>query len=146
MSTFWDITHRVAEAINDHDVHRMLEHFSPDAVYVSPVGMAEGHDQIAWIYEHTFKAFPDYHLTAWYEMTDCDNPAVTEWTATGTHTGLLLLPDGREFQGTGRHITLRGSCFSYVADGKISTHRVYYDQLEMYAQLGLCLADPDPVR
>lgn len=146
MSTFWDIKRSVAKAINDHDVHRMLEHFSPDAVYVSPVGIAEGHEQIAWVYEQIFKAFPDYRLTTWEELADCDNPAVAEWTATGTHTGLLLLPGGREFQGTGRPITLRGSCFSFVVDGKISTHREYFDQLELYTQLGLCLADPDPAR
>jgi ketosteroid isomerase-like protein len=146
MSTYWDVKRGVVEAINDHDVHQMLEHFSPDAIYVSPVGMAEGRDQIAWVFEQIFKAFPDYHITAWYEMTDCGNPAVSEWTATGTHTGLLLLPGGREFQATGRHITLRGSCFSFLVDEKISTHREYFDQLELYTQLGLCLVDPDPVR
>ncbi|MEW9530908.1 ester cyclase [Microbispora sp. NPDC049125] len=140
MSVFWDLKHELCEAINDHDVRRVLEFYSPDAVYVAPAGVAEGHEQIAWLYEHFFKGFPDYHLTAWYEV-ECDNPTVTEWTVTGTHTGPFLLPDGRELEGTGRPITLRATCLSYVENGKIKTHREYFDQLELYTQLGFGLTE-----
>jgi limonene-1,2-epoxide hydrolase len=141
MSTLWDIKRRLTDAMNDHDLHRVLEFFSPDAVLVSPIGVAEGREQIAWLYEQFFLGFPDFHLTVWFEVTDCDMPAIVEWTATGTHTGPFLLPDGRELEGTGRHITLRGTCVSFIEDGEIITHREYYDQLELYSQLGLCLTD-----
>ena len=83
----WEIKRGLADAINDHDVHRMLDFFTEDAVFVSPVGMAEGHEQIAWFFEQFFKGFPDLHLAVWYEATNTDNPMMVEWTGTGTHTG-----------------------------------------------------------
>ncbi|ETK30724.1 ester cyclase [Microbispora sp. ATCC PTA-5024] len=141
MSDYWSIKRRLAEAINNHDLHRVLEAFSPDAVVVSPSGVAEGREQIAWLYEQTFKSFPDYHLTTWFEAVGCQAPMMVEWTATGTHLGPLLLPDGRELQATGRPITIRGTCASFVEDGRIKTHREYYDQLELYTQLGMCLTE-----
>ncbi|ETK36668.1 ester cyclase [Microbispora sp. ATCC PTA-5024] len=140
----WEIKRRLADAINDHDVPRMLDLFTENAVFVSPVGLAEGREQIAWIFEQFFKGFPDLHLTVWYEATGTDNPLVVEWTGTGTQTGPFLLPDGRELEPTGRRITLRGTCASFIENGKVVTHREYFDQLELYTQLGLHLAKDDP--
>ncbi|GGO21531.1 hypothetical protein GCM10011574_48990 [Microbispora bryophytorum] len=80
-----------------------------------------------------------FRATAWFELGDCDNPAVTEWTYTGTHKGPFPLPDGREIEGTGRHITLRATCSTFVTNGRIVTHREYFDQLELYCQLGFGL-------
>ncbi|MEU7937871.1 hypothetical protein [Microbispora bryophytorum] len=51
----------------------------------------------------------------------------------------FLLPDGREIEGTGRHITLRATCSTFGRDDKIVTHREYFDQLELYSQLGFGL-------
>jgi steroid delta-isomerase-like uncharacterized protein len=144
MSVLWDLKHHLSDAINSHDLHQVLQYYSPDAVYVSPAGVAEGHEQIAWVYEQFFKGFPDLHLTAWFEVEDSDNPAVTEWTITGTHTGPFLLPDGREVEGTGRHIVLRATCSTFVHNGKICTHREYYDQLELFTQLGFGLTKLNP--
>ncbi|MET8142830.1 ester cyclase [Sphaerisporangium sp. NPDC005288] len=140
----WEVKRGLADALNDHDVSRMLELFTEDAVLVSPVGVAEGHEQIAWVYEQFFQGFPDLHLEVWYEATSTDRPMMVEWTGTGTHTGPFLLPDGRELEPTGRRITLRGTCASFVEDGKIVTHREYFDQLELYTQLGLRLSTDDP--
>lgn len=141
-SATWEIKHRLYRAANRHDLHHVLECYAPDAVLVTPAGVAEGLDEIGWYYEHFFKGFPDYHVTAWVEF-DFDNPAITEWTLTGTHIGPFLLPDGREAQGTGRHITIRGSCAAHVMDDKILTHRGYFDQLELYSQLGYGLSELD---
>ncbi|WP_084369534.1 ester cyclase [Microbispora sp. ATCC PTA-5024] len=141
MTTYWDLKHRLGDAINAHDIQGVLDCYSPDAVYVAPAGVAEGHEQIAWFYEQFFTAFADFHATAWFELGDCDNPAVTEWTYTGTHTGPILLPDGREIGPTGRHVSLRATCSTYVENGKITTHREYFDQLELYTQLGFGLTD-----
>jgi uncharacterized protein (TIGR02246 family) len=134
----------LSEAINDHDVHRLLDYFTEDAIFVSPAGIAEGREQIAWLFEQFFKGFPDLCLTVWYEATGTDNHMMVEWTGTGTHTGPFLLPDGQELEATGRRITLRGTCASFIENGKIVTHREYFDQLELYTQLGLHLSKDDP--
>ncbi|GIH29728.1 hypothetical protein Aph01nite_80380 [Acrocarpospora phusangensis] len=144
MCTRWDVKHKLSVAINTHDVAGVLACYSPDAVYVSPSGIAEGHDQIAWHYEQIFGGFPDFHATAWNELEQLDNPAITEWTYTGTHTGPILLPDGREIPGTGRRITVRATCAAHIEGGKIVTHREYFDQLELYSQLGFGLTGVDP--
>lgn len=140
----WQVKRDLADAINDHDVPRMLDLFAKDATYVSPVGVAEGSEQIVWLFEQFFRGFPDFHLAVWYEGTETDNPLVVEWTAIGTHTGPFLLPDGRDLEPTGRRITLRGTCASFVEDGKVHTHREYFDQLELYSQLGMHLEMGDP--
>ncbi|WP_182885793.1 ester cyclase [Microbispora sp. H10885] len=142
MSDPWAVKRQLTVALNEHDLEGVLEIFSPDAVLVSPFGVAEGLEQIGWMYEQIFKSFPDFHLFAWYEAVTCEAPLMVEWTATGTHLGPILLPNGCELQGTGRPVTFRGTCASFVEDGKIKSHREYFDQLELYAQLGLCLTAP----
>jgi ketosteroid isomerase-like protein len=142
-STPWEIKDRLYEAINDHDLSRVLEYYSPDAVLVSPMGVAEGHEQIAWVYEQLFNAFPDLRITAWYKVP-YDDPAITEWTLTGTLTGPYMVPGGLEVTATGRHVAVRGACAAYVEDGRVVTHREYYDQLELYSQIGFRLT-PAPV-
>ncbi|MEU6426500.1 ester cyclase [Microbispora sp. NPDC046973] len=141
MSDPWAVKRRLADALNEHDLEAVLDTFSPDAVLVSPFGVAEGHEQIGWMYEQIFKSFPDFRLIVWYEAVTCEAPLMVEWTATGTHLGPVLLPNGRELEGTGRPVTFRGTCASFIEDGKIKTHREYFDQLELYTQLGLCLTE-----
>jgi predicted ester cyclase len=138
----WELKDRLSEAINAHDLHQLLQYYSPDAALVTPMGVAEGHEQIAWFYEQFFKGFPDLRKTAWLEVA-CGDPVVTEWTVTGTHTGPFLLPEGREVQGTGRRITIRTSCAYHVDNGVIVAQREYYDQLELYSQLGFGLTELD---
>ncbi|MEV4177171.1 ester cyclase [Nonomuraea sp. NPDC049709] len=145
MSTYWELKHRFCDAVNAHDLQGVLDCYSPDAVLVTPAGVAQGHDEISWLYQQLFQGFPDFQMAAWFELGDCDNPAVTEWTYTGTHTGPLLLPDGRTIAGTGRRIAIRATCSAHVSDGKIDSHREYYDQLELYSQLGFGLVELDRI-
>src|SRR5262249_54051258 len=105
------------------------------AVLVTPVGVAEGAEEIAWHYEHIFVAFPDLTFTPW-QQTLPGEPIFTEWTMNGTHTGPFWLPNGDTLEGTGRRLTVRGCAAYALEDGLIVTHRVYFDQLELYAQLG----------
>ncbi|MGH3390294.1 MAG: ester cyclase [Actinomadura sp.] len=141
--TAWDTKDSLYDAINDHDLRRVVEYYSPAAVLVNPTGVAEGREQIAWFYDHLFKGFPDVRITPWYKVP-YDDPAITEWTLTGTLTGPFLLPSGVEVEGTGRHVAVRGACAAYVEDGMVVTHREYYDQLELYSQIGFRLM-PEPV-
>ncbi|MFC4534877.1 ester cyclase [Sphaerisporangium dianthi] len=126
---------KLLEAFNAHDLDRVLQCHSRDGVLVTPEGVAEGHDQIASFYEEVFKGFPDLRMTIWHTVS-CADPAVTEWMLTGTHDGPLALPGGGVLDGTGRPVAVRGTSTCSVGNDKIITHRIYYDQLELYSQLG----------
>jgi ketosteroid isomerase-like protein len=144
MPTAREIKDKLHDAVNEHDIEQIIECFAPDAVYVTPAGVVEGREQIAWYYEHLFAGFPDLRIVSWHKVV-CDEPAVTEFTMAGTHSGPFLLPDGRVLEGTGRHITVRAAGAAFIEDGKIITDRDYYDQLELYSQLGLSLSgEPVP--
>jgi SnoaL-like polyketide cyclase len=138
MSTAWEIKDLLYAAINDHDVPRMLGYYDPAAVLVTPAGVAEGRDQIGWSYEHYFKGFPDLCVTPWYKVP-YEDPAITEWVLTGTFSGPFLLPGGQAIEGNGRHVAVRGCCAAYIENDQVITHREYYDQLELYNQIGYTL-------
>jgi ketosteroid isomerase-like protein len=62
--------------------------------------------------------------------------AINEWSASGTHQGPLETPEGT-IPATGKQITIRGCDVVTVRDGRITSHRAYFDQLSFMAQLGL---------
>ena len=55
----------------------------------------------------------------------------------GTHTGLLRSPDGVEVPATGKTFDFPFVGIFRVQGGKISSIRIYYDQIELLRQLGL---------
>ncbi|GAB1820131.1 ester cyclase [Herbidospora sp. RD11066] len=135
MASARDIKNECFAAYNRHDVDEIVHRYSPDGVLLTPTGLQEGREQIGWYYSHWFEAFSDLHVTPW-NMPTLDDPAVTEFTITGTHDGPFLLNEG-ELPATGRRIALRGASICTIEDGKVVTDRDYYDQLELYSQLGL---------
>jgi steroid delta-isomerase-like uncharacterized protein len=62
---------------------------------------------------------------------------------TGTHTGTWRNPNGAEIPATGKMLDFRFSAIFGVEDGKITSIRLYYDQLEVLTQLGL-MPSPAP--
>ena len=55
----------------------------------------------------------------------------------GTHTGPLRDPSGREIPATGKPFDFRFVGIFRVEAGTIRSIRIYYDQLELFMQLGL---------
>jgi steroid delta-isomerase-like uncharacterized protein len=55
----------------------------------------------------------------------------------GTHTGTWRNPNGVEIPATGRKLDFPFVGIFQVRDGKISSIRLYYDQIEVLTQLGL---------
>jgi steroid delta-isomerase-like uncharacterized protein len=62
---------------------------------------------------------------------------VEEARYTGTHTGTWRSPNGAEVPATGRELDFPFVGIFQVRDGKISSIRIYYDQIEVLTQLGL---------
>ncbi|MFD0729817.1 ester cyclase [Planotetraspora mira] len=139
MITARELKDRVIGALNDHDLEATKQCFAPDAVYVGPVGTAEGREQIGWYFEHLLEAFPDLQLTPWCKVPVCDPAvsAVSEYVMTGTHLGPFLLPGGSALKATGRRIAVRAAGMCTIENGLIISDREYYDQLELLSQLGL---------
>ena len=52
-------------------------------------------------------------------------------------TGTLTTPDGAEVTATGKRLDFPFVGVLQVEDGKISSLRIYYDQIEVFTQLGL---------
>ncbi|GII56906.1 hypothetical protein Pth03_52950 [Planotetraspora thailandica] len=125
-------------ALNAHDPEAVADHFAPRATYVCPGGIAEGREEIASYFALYFEGFPDIRITP-HGRSRMDDLVVMEWTLTSTHTGPFLLPNGQIAKPSGRRVAVRGCDFRTMDDGRISSLRAYYDQLEMLSQIGVPL-------
>jgi predicted ester cyclase len=82
-----------------------------------------------------FTAFPDGRLECRLMAVDGDR-LLAEGVHIGTHTGPMAGPGG-EVPPTGRRLELPFCDVFEARDGRISAHRVYFDQAVIAEQLGL---------
>ncbi len=122
--------------VNEGDFDADTEVFHPDVVTQHP-GVPPMHGIAAF---HEFvRAFrtgvPDLTLSLdrAYEAADA---IIVEGTFRGTNTGPLKGPGGQT-PATGRAFTLDFCDIFEIRDRKVTTHRVYYDQLSFLGQLEL---------
>ncbi|GAB3883439.1 ester cyclase [Microbispora bryophytorum] len=126
---------RLRQAINRHDLDALARCFNERAVLVAPDGIAENKEEIASYYGEWMDAFPNMVITP-QSVTMFQDTVAVEFTISGTHKGPLLVPGGDVLEGTGRSVLVRSCSFSTVEGGTILSHRLFYDQLEMAAQIG----------
>lgn len=122
---------RIVEAWNLHDLSRLVDCFTADAVYDEvPFGApAHGRPGISGLLGTFIKAFPDLVMTPGKRVSQADS-LVWEWLLTGTHRG--------EFGGvppTGRALSLRGVSFCTLREGKIAEAHSYWDLASLLKQL-----------
>jgi steroid delta-isomerase-like uncharacterized protein len=127
---------RLTDAMNDHDVEAVARCYAPDAVLTSPDGTVHGREGAAAAIGRYLTAFPDLRVTSTTKV-ESGATAVDEWVFTGTNTGPIETPDGQTIPPTGRAVNQCGIDIGTVEDGLITSHRIYWDQLEFLAQLGL---------
>ncbi|MFI7128676.1 ester cyclase [Nonomuraea sp. NPDC050153] len=127
------------KAFNRHDLDGLADAFGHGAVLVAPDGVGQGREEIASYYGAFIEAFPDSKCTPW-ALTISGDTLVAEYTLSGTHKGAYLMPGGGAAEATGRPILVRACSVSVVEDDLIVSHRIYYDQLEVGAQLGGALS------
>jgi len=137
-------TKSVADAaistFNDHDEAAIRALYADDAVFEAPGDVrAEGGDASAEYVLAWQRAFPDAKLVL-HRETIAGDTAVHEFTFEGTHTGTLASPMG-DIPATNRSLVGRGCEVIQVADGKIVSFRLYFDQVQIMSQLGLM---PEP--
>jgi steroid delta-isomerase-like uncharacterized protein len=125
---------------NDHDEAAIRALYADDAVFDAPGDVRnEGGDACAEYVLVWQRAFPDAQLVLHHE-TIAGDTAVHEFTFEGTHTGTLASPQG-DIPATNRSLVGRGCEVIQVADGKIVSFRLYFDQVQIMSQLGLM---PEP--
>ena len=132
-----DVRHildRNITALNNRDIEGYLANQQPDVEIVLPGGTTlHGRDQLRDYTEAMWNAFPDGTLAFGAQALGKD-AAATEVTFTGTHTGPITTPNG-PVPPTGRSVTLRSASILLIRDGLIDAEHIYFDQLEMLAQL-----------
>jgi steroid delta-isomerase-like uncharacterized protein len=131
-----DTIRRFYERFNDNDLDGAVELFKPDLHSFEPAaGLLEGAE--AWrAYGEAYKAaMPDARLELDSAVEEEQTVAV-QGRFTGTHTGALQSPQG-EVPASGNRVELAFADFFRLEDGKVAEHRVYFDQLDLMAQLGL---------
>ena len=124
------------EGANNHDLSAATSVHAGDLDgYVPGAGSIQGADAFDQFSRPFFEAFPDasMHPASWIET---DDAVVVEGSFRGTHTGVLHTPDG-DVPPTQRPLDLKFVDIFRVKDGRVVSHHVYFDRVDLMAQLGL---------
>lgn len=126
------------EAFNRNDLESARRYFAEDMEGVDPSGVQRGFDAFKAFAEVFKTASPDAKLVAknWIEQ---GNLVACEGTFAGTFTGPLRSPQG-EMAPTGASFELPFVEVNEFEDGKVKSHRTYYDQMSFMTAMGLAPA------
>jgi ketosteroid isomerase-like protein len=132
-----EVMDRVTEAAMSNDAETLKQPYAPDAVAETPdAGTLRGGEAITAWFTGFAEAFPD---ASWEssQAHECGDTAIDEGYLVGTHTGSLRLPDEQSIPATGKSVRIRGCDAATVQNGRVTSHRFYFDQVEFLGQLGL---------
>jgi steroid delta-isomerase-like uncharacterized protein len=132
------VLEQAIERWNDNDREGWATLYTEDVIYEGPGG-----SRISGLADLKEKYF-DALLTAAPDRGSRDvlliaegNYVVEQARYTGTHTGTWRSPDGAEVPATGKTLDFPFVGVFRVDNGKISAIRIFYDQIEVFTQLGL---------
>jgi predicted ester cyclase len=127
-----ELAYRIAEEVwTAGNLDLIGELVAPDFVGTSPTdGEFRGPDGFRELVERYHGAFSQVEMRIDRIVGEGDWCAV-HWTATGTHTAELM-----GIAPTGREVTVTGTEFDRIADGKLVESHGLYDALGMLQQLG----------
>ena len=87
-------------------------------------------------------SYPDFNVT-FDELIVKGDKIVFRWTVTGTNTGPLQTPMG-ELPPTDKKLRVLGVDIVRLVNRKIAEDWIFYNQLDVYLQLGFTLPPPQP--
>ncbi|MFG3343753.1 ester cyclase [Streptomyces sp. NPDC048018] len=132
-----DVMDRLTEAVTHGDLETIAGLYTEDAVALTPdEGEIQGRDAIVAYWRTMTTSIPDATFT-YRNRFETGDTAIDEGIYTGRNTGPIPLPDGETLPATGRTVNLRGIDLAQVKDGRITSYRLYFDQMEFLDQLGL---------
>lgn len=132
-----EVLDRLTAAMEAKDLDALAACYAPDARAITPdAGEIVGAEAIRDYLGEFWKAFPDvrYEHIRKHGMGAI---AIDEGYVVGTHNGPLTQPNGETVSPTGRVVRVRSCDVAEVQGDKITTHRMYFDQLDFLAQLGM---------
>jgi steroid delta-isomerase-like uncharacterized protein len=136
-----EVARRHDEAWNSKDVEARTALCSPDIETELPGGMQlRGLDQVNQMEAVFWEALPDSQIKRLEEFV-AGETVITEGTLSGTQTGPFRTPQA-EIPPSGNHVSLRYASVKRVADGKLVSEHLYFDQMEFMMQLGALPAPP----
>lgn len=128
------------DAFNAHDAARIRATYTDTIRFEAPGDVQLEDPDAATEYAMGWaRAFPDSRIDVHNEIAT-DDSVVQEFTFEGTHDDTLVGPAG-EIPATHRRLAGRGVQILRIENGKISEHRLYFDQVQVLTQLGLM---PEP--
>lgn len=123
---------------NDRDRDGYLAVYTEDCEVSGPGFALKGHDGLAEWWAQYMSAFPDNRIVVTRTITDESTGFVVEESVIeGTHRGPLDTGDGSSIPATGRHVSVPFCMVHRTQDGRLVASRLYYDQVELLAQLGV---------
>jgi ketosteroid isomerase-like protein len=126
-----------AAATESKDFRAVADCYAQDAVAVTPdQGEIRGGDAIADYLRQFTDAFSDIRFEP-VAKHEAGNVAIDEGYLTGTNTAPLSMPSGESIPATGKQIRVRSCDVATVEGGLVTSHRFYFDQMELLGQLGL---------
>jgi ketosteroid isomerase-like protein len=129
-----EIAERYIEASRRGDVEGALACFAPGAEFVGPMGRLPFPDGVRAYLGGFAASFPGARFEVGNTVEAGDDVAV-EGVWVGTHSGPLALPDGTSVPPTGREARGPFAIVFRVRDGRIESHRGYWDLAGFMAQL-----------
>ena len=127
---------RFTKAMTRGDIDEVALLYAEEATAISPEGELQGQKEIVEYLRPFTEAFSDFRWESLYHHED-GSTALDEGWICGVHTGPLPGPDGQPVAATGNSVRVRECDAVTVKDGLITSHRFYYDQMELMGQLGL---------
>ena len=133
---------RMTQAVGSRNLTALAALYAEDAVAETPdEGVLKGREQIVGYLGRFLEAFPDLR---WEEAQkhESGDTAVDEGWVAGTNTGPIVLPSGEAIPATGKAARIRECDIATVSGGMITSHRFYFDQVDLLSQLGLTPEQP----
>jgi predicted ester cyclase len=124
------------DVINSHDAEALRQVYAPSIRARFPTRTVRGADDLVTWWQGVLRAVPD--VAGMAENGDRDSGEVfLRWRLAGHHTG-------GEWEGiapTGARVDLDGMDHFVIADGRVASNFVVFDQMQFARQIGLLPAD-----
>jgi steroid delta-isomerase-like uncharacterized protein len=135
MSTLLNLVQQHYDALSRGDLDVVSELFDPDVETMTPNGTLKGIDEFRALGEAFRTAMSDmrHEIIRSFEVGDT---VMVEAIFSGIHTGPMVGPGG-SIPPTGNAVAFPFADFLQYRDGKCASHRIYWDNVNLMAQLGV---------